>query len=298
LYKFTPDEVTDIKKLADDCLEDKYDFKGRAHLEEICASLFLIKKLLGKKWFDRAFEIKKFEEIRKSTRSQAPPISFYLVNHDGRRHEKIKTFGMYLKFLAGDSNLESKISEYVDEQNKKKKDITTNLFDSTYFELAIASFFVRNGLTVNFIKEQKNASTPDLELVLNDESSVLECKKKRYIEYKIYKILDSIENANNQLEEYGKHGIVAVELVEDADNSKFDFDELKKAIEEDIKNKQNVDFVWIVNEEYRELGDNIVQSKTRRKSVYNSNNKNELPESIKKILLYGTTDPVYSLFDD
>lgn len=299
MYKFTSDEITKIKTLADDCLENKQDFKGRIHLEEICASLHLMKELLGEEWYNSAFEMKKFEEIERSTRSQAPPLSFYLGKQDGRRHAKIKKFGMYLKFLAGNSNLKDKLSEYVHEQSKKDEIMSTNLFDSTYFELKMASFFVRNGLTVNFIKEKKKASTPDLELIFNtDDSTILECKKKRYLEYKVRTILDSIDKANNQLKEFGRHGIISIELAEDANDSKFDFDILKKEVETHIKDKPNVDFVWIINEEYRELENDVAELKTTRRHVYNHNNKNELPNSIKELLISGTTKPVHSLFED
>lgn len=296
MYKFSETEKQTFRLEAYETVEDTKDQKGLHNLTEIYAAVFLIQKFLGMRWYTRAFSVIDTEKIGHSSRAEVPPISYYIGKRHSEKYIKIIKFGMYLKFLAGDSNFEGKIAEYVKEQEKRKKDISTNLFDSTYFELKMAAFFARNGLEVNFI-EEVDSPTPDLEIVSKDGSIIVECKKKRYVKYTIQSILGTIEQANNQLESFRHSGVIAIELAEDADNSDFDMSQLESEIKSFIKDKSFIDFVWILNEfvyEYRDM----TGLRTERKIIPNPNPQNETPSSIEHILLYGEGPTVTTLLDD
>lgn len=295
MYKFTYDEKQIIHKITNESSDEEVDLESKHNLTQVIASIFLIQKFLGMDWYKRAFEMTDMAEIKTTMPAQIPPLSYYLGKQETEKYFKIIKFGIYLKHLAETQNFKNKITEYVREQ-KKSGVPSISLFDSTYFELKIACFFVRNGLDVNFI-EEKTSKTPDLEITLNSDSTIVECKKKQYVKYSIESVLKSIIVANSQLEEFGRDGIVAIELAEKGDNSDFDIKELEKQIISFVNDKPFVNYVWILNEFSYEV-DNLTILKTERKSIKNTNSKNQIPSSIEHVLLYGTIPPDISLLDD
>ncbi len=121
MYKFSEIEK-DI--ISNDALlaikESKHDAEDLHYVTEVFAARFLIKKFVGDEWFLRALSTIDFKKIKRSTKAEVPPISYYLGVQKTERHFKFIKFAMYLKHLAGNSNFEDKKDEYLDEQKKRK----------------------------------------------------------------------------------------------------------------------------------------------------------------------------------
>jgi len=272
-----------VKELADNLLEDKKDWKKRENLEELWAAIYIIEKILGSEWYRRSVrEIREGKQNEEDVDNFQTPISFYLGKKTAEFYMRIVQFASFLTILIDKSNVEEKIRDY--SRREKRAEVTRNIFDGLFFELKTATYFADKDFIVEFVKEKPNVRTPDLKVSspLNN-SLAIECKRKRTEGFELNKILDSVYEASQQLEESHNEGIVAVEFLHTND-TRLDFEQIQEQIKSEFQRNSKLLGVWLIGEmSYTDNEKTHLVSKT--KIFLNPETENEIFTEFKEVLL-------------
>jgi len=158
--------------------------KGKKwNLQELGAALRIIEKTLGRKWYQKSGKnlIPKKPTSPPSNydflleKQKLPPITALLRGGLPESYARIVQFASFIKELWNQTNIEEKIREY--EHQERRGDISFDHFNRFFFELKVAAFCKRKGLSVYFIPKQQK-TTPDLKLTSPQGTTYIECKKK------------------------------------------------------------------------------------------------------------------------
>lgn len=278
---FSNSEKDSIKKQALKIAEDPSDAKKNYNLTELLMALKIIHRVLGGDWYKKAGEGLLDNSTKGSGNNTKPPIAKYLGAKIPGKYIRIIHFAIFLKNLQGKTNVQSKLKEYVRKENKKSTSISSDLFDSTYFELKIAFYLVENDVNVKFIREAKKP-TPEFEASTKTGSVFIECKKRRQdLAYSLQGVKDSIERANNQLEKFGREGIVAVEISYEKWSSEIGEKKFQNQILPTLKNMPKIIGVWLLNEyTFNDISSDQTVIRTESHFFTNSYNKSIIPTEI------------------
>lgn len=174
---------------------------------EVIAGLRIINKILGDEWYQKA----RNEITQDNNSSKKHPIANYLRLDQPEKMVRLLNFANFLRNLYGVSNVVEKIQDYV--RKEKHTTITTETFNKIYTELKVANYFADKGFGIHFIKEQKEQKTPDFRVDARDGSALVECKrKKEQNELIIESIIDSVLDANEQLDDSEIVGIIYIDI--------------------------------------------------------------------------------------
>ncbi len=291
---FSDSEKHQIRVKVREIMQNPYNEKENRVLEDLLASLQILHKILEEKWYKKAGEGLEVITSKDSKVGTIPPITNYLGSKLPEKYIRIISFAVFLKSLLGRTNVMSKLREYT--KKGKYSEVTTDLFDSTYLELKTASYFIRNGLDVEFLKEGKSP-TPDMRISCRGGNIIVECKKKRFNEqYSTNGVLDSIRKANSQLESFKQNGIVAVEISLKHNDSVSHFS-IEPAVLNELKSMKRISGVLFLVESTYEEGD-WTGIKTNSMYVENTNAITKPPQEILTILQNTKPPPQESLLDD
>ncbi|MDE1843946.1 MAG: hypothetical protein KGI10_01300 [Thaumarchaeota archaeon] len=277
------------------------DPRHNHNVQELLMALQIILHVLGKEWYERAGkEMNASFDVQTLSRNNQSPISYYLGSGDPSKFIRLIAFAVFLKNLLGKTNIQTKLRAYAKENRKKDQVIPIDKFDSTYFELKVANYFLNGGFRVEFIKELRNEQTPDLRITSSSGSTLVECKKKRSKNsYSVSNITDTIHVANNQLESFNATGIIAIEISTNNQLIEKEITELKHEIGIIISSMPKVMLIWILNE-YIFL-DTLTDEqviRTEEFHVVNPNSERCIPEDIMTVILGTNPTEQRSLYED
>jgi hypothetical protein len=162
---------------------DGHDREQKWNLQELGAALKIIEKTLGKQWYQKAGK-NLFPEMPTKPPSnynylleeqKLSPITALLRSGLPENYGRIIAFAVYIKQLWNRTNIEQKIADY--ERQERRGEIAFDHFNRFFFELKVAAFLNKKGLSVNFIPKQPK-TTPDLKVTSPQGETFIECKKK------------------------------------------------------------------------------------------------------------------------
>lgn len=264
-----------VRNWAYGILSDKSDWKKYANLIELSAAVFIIEKMLGTEWYEKAG--KEIHEQSLEDHSKfSTPVSYYLT-HSVDYYSKIISFGHFLKELYQNSNIQEKIKEYV--KKEQRTDIAKNMFDSLFFEFKIASYFSNKKFKIEFIKESQKSPSPDLKIISKQGYELVECKKKRIEKLDFRSIINTISRANQQLSDYNDYGIIALELPPSSTNQN-ELADLDNQIKNLFNTLSNTDAILLDTEIIYNIGNDIRGFKTLTETILNSNSPHKIPQDI------------------
>lgn len=250
---------------------------------EVLASQRIIQKLFGTNWCEK---INKNLIDFSSNNLELHPLDFYLTEKNPMKMMHFCHFGSILNSLYGKSNLENKITEFVKKQ--KYSPGNTFSFNALYTELKVAVYFLKRGMDVTFLIEEKS-KTPDLLITSTDGCAYVECKRKNFDEKLLAdNIVRSVEEASSQLEDKKLPGIIYVDIPLSkpikviSKFREFSFTELFLTL-------KNVHYVVLGFQVDQKIG-NRYHTQSFMYSFQNKTSDKQLPPSIKDLM-----QDIYSL---
>lgn len=248
------------------------DYGKRFNLIELSISLRIIRRIMGKNWYEKVLRHFapgtkiKTREYWRLVRSQAVhPLSEALWSGLPENYIRVIGLAHFLEKLwkIDDSN----------NMSEKIKELRQFGFEKTYFELKCACYYERKGFQVEFIKRRKGKSTPDFKIISNGKFAIAECKKKSK---KSIDVSSNLEIASNQIEAYGGPGIVFIELSPD---HPIDIKSLQGDVDFYLRDKKKTSSVVFVQERILQDGD-FTRMRTIAQEFKNPSAEKTLPTTI------------------
>jgi hypothetical protein len=153
-------------------LREETDKGKKSNVMELLLAKILITRNLEGWWESAAQEIDTWVRGLKLSSPSQHPLAKFLTQW-GERNVRPETYGLLIKFAADlldvvdekDSNFESKIPE-----------LMSASFFETWFEISVASVFIRKGMQAKFIPSSSREKRPDIEVAFNGSKALVECK--------------------------------------------------------------------------------------------------------------------------
>lgn len=267
----------DKNKIEKHCADTGLSGNGK----EILGAMTIIENALGREWC-LASTNKQFRENKRRLFDSGKdhPLSKLLgaKEMESWHISQIIGFAACLENLSDIEGFKEKIKKYVGK--KPSTEITFHDFESLFFELRVANSYKNSGLEVDLLKEN-NVPTPDLRIQSNNGSALLECKKKRYDNYSLSSVLDTIRKTNDeQLEPRGESGIIAVDLSLSPELFEIKKEELVGKILLLIKDMKLVNFVDLYNNKSWSHGIGMTKVGFQKATIENPHPKTELDTDI------------------
>jgi hypothetical protein len=225
---------------------------------QLAAALRLIRHFFGKDWYNIVFRriddptsLSEKKYLRFVRRPRIHPLSEWFWSGSFAEHARIVRLGEALKILGiqnGSTNLRAKL-----------KALRSEEFSTAYFELKIASMYVRNGFRVEFITPPKlGGQRPDFKIAKDGIETVVECKKRSPVTTanlttKVQGVLSRLAEAIPQIAAISSHGIVCIELPNET--SKTELEAYSKAVLECLRKTSAVSCViltWESDQDHKD----------------------------------------------